>query len=68
MALVGQTLPVIIETANAYGTLTGRTQWDAPEIDNQVLVTGHAIPGEIVDVTITGATPYDLKGKVAPLS
>jgi ribosomal protein S12 methylthiotransferase len=63
-ALVGQTLPVLIDTVNPYGTLLGRTQWDAPEVDNAVLVTGHATPGDIVTVQITQATPYDLKGKV----
>lgn len=64
MALVGQVLPVLVETQERFGTLTGRTQWDAPEIDNTVMVKGHAIPGEIVQVRITGATPYDLKGSV----
>jgi ribosomal protein S12 methylthiotransferase len=64
MALVGQVLPVLIETQERFGTLVGRTQWDAPEIDNTVQVKGQAIPGEIVPVRITGATPYDLKGAV----
>jgi ribosomal protein S12 methylthiotransferase len=63
-ALVGQTLPVLIETMERFGTLTGRTQWDAPEIDNTVMVKGQAVPGEIVPVRITSATPYDLKGTV----
>lgn len=63
-ALVGQVLPVLIDTETQYGTLSGRTQWDAPEIDNSVLVKGHAVPGEIVSVRITGATPYDLKGVI----
>jgi ribosomal protein S12 methylthiotransferase len=64
MAMVGDVLPVLIETQERFGALTGRTQWDAPEIDNTVQVKGNAIPGEIVPVRITGATPYDLKGTV----
>lgn len=64
MAMVGDVVPVLIETQEKFGSLTGRTQWDAPEIDNTVQVKGHAIPGEIVPVKITGATPYDLKGNV----
>lgn len=68
LALVGQTLPVLVETVNAFGAATGRTQWDAPEVDNSVLIKASPqqplIPGEIVDIQITGATPYDLKGSL----
>lgn len=67
-ALVGHTLPVLIDTQNAYGQLTGRTPWDAPEVDNSVLLkdTAHtgAAPGDLVQTRITGAGPYDLKGVV----
>lgn len=62
-ALVGAMLPVLVDTADPNrNTFEGRTQWDAPEIDNRVLGKGPAVPGEIVDVEITAATPYDLKG------
>jgi ribosomal protein S12 methylthiotransferase len=66
-ALIGQTLPVIIDEQRPSGLLVGRTQWDAPEIDNAVLVkaTRTVVPGEIVPVLIQQATPYDLKGCVA---
>ncbi len=64
-AMVGQTVDVLVDMANAYGTLIGRTQWDAPEIDNSVQFKGQALPGEIVPVTITHCTPYDLKGIIA---
>lgn len=64
-AMVGQTVDVLVDMANAYGTLIGRTQWDAPEIDNSVQFKGQALPGEIVPVTITQCTPYDLKGIIA---
>lgn len=62
--MIGQTVDVLIDMVNSYGTLLGRTQWDAPEIDNTVQVKGQAVPGEIVSVKITHVTPYDLKGIV----
>ena len=62
--MIGQTVDVLIDMVNQYGTLIGRTQWDAPEVDNTVQVKGQAIPGEIVKVKITHVTPYDLKGIV----
>jgi ribosomal protein S12 methylthiotransferase len=62
--MIGQTVDVLIDMVNQYGTLVGRTQWDAPEIDNTVQVKGQAVPGEIVKVKITHVTPYDLKGIV----
>jgi ribosomal protein S12 methylthiotransferase len=69
--LVGQVLPVIIDELRPSGLAVGRTQWDAPEVDNQVLVSpvaGQAppVPGEIVPVKVSGVTPYDLKGQVVP--
>lgn len=68
-ALIGQTLPVLIDEIRPSGLMVGRTQWDAPEIDNLVLVdapTQRAVyPGEIVPVTVQRVTPYDLKGQVA---
>jgi len=64
-ALIGQTIPVLIDHVNEYGVATGRTQWDAPEIDNTVQVKGPTTPGEIINVDITHVTPYDLKGVVS---
>ncbi|HEY9746351.1 MAG TPA: 30S ribosomal protein S12 methylthiotransferase RimO [Oculatellaceae cyanobacterium] len=64
-ALIGQTVDVLVDMVNQYGTAIGRTQWDAPEIDNTVQVKGQVLPGEIVPVQITHVTPYDLKGVVA---
>jgi ribosomal protein S12 methylthiotransferase len=61
--MTGQTVEVLIDTVNSYGTLIGRTQWDAPEVDNTVQVKGSGLPGEIIPVRITGVTPYDLKGQ-----
>ncbi|MBY0450107.1 MAG: 30S ribosomal protein S12 methylthiotransferase RimO [Cyanobacteria bacterium] len=67
-SLVGQVLPVLVETIHAFGSIEGRTQWDAPEVDNSVIIKGsdaaQVLPGEIVLVEITSATPYDLKGRI----
>lgn len=64
-AMIGQTVDVLIDMVNQFGTAIGRTQWDAPEIDNTVQVKGPVIPGEIVPVRVTHVTPYDLKGVTA---
>ncbi len=43
----------------------GRTQWDAPEIDNSVwLENSNLIPGRFYPVRITRTYEYDLYGKV----
>jgi ribosomal protein S12 methylthiotransferase len=67
--LIGQTVNVIVDEINAYGQATARTQWDAPEVDNSVLVkVGEGqtlLPGEILPVRITHAGPYDVKAVLA---
>ena len=61
---VGQTLRVIIDREEeAY--YIGRTEWDSPEVDPEVLVTKEkplAI-GEFTQVHITQALPFELMGK-----
>jgi len=57
--LVGKDMTVLMETA-AYG----RTYRDAPEIDCLVHVDGSHRPGSFVNARITGASAYDLSGKV----
>ena len=56
------------------GFLVGRTEYDSPEVDNEVLVadnpaghrSGHkaVTPGNFVDVRITDATEHDLMGEL----
>ncbi|MGY6709805.1 MAG: 30S ribosomal protein S12 methylthiotransferase RimO [Rhizobiaceae bacterium] len=63
---VGKRLPVIIDTAN--GTeATGRTKYDAPEIDGTVRVTSRRPlrVGDVVTVKIEGSDAYDLSGIAA---
>lgn len=60
---VGKTLPVIIDEPGAT-VATGRTKYDAPEIDGAVYVASrHPLKaGEIVNVKIESSDEYDLHG------
>jgi ribosomal protein S12 methylthiotransferase len=48
------------------GSFVGRTEWDAPEIDNELFIPGTAkvTIGDFVNVKITDATEYDLYGEI----
>ena len=61
---IGKTLEVLVEEVFDDGSYSGRTVYDAPEIDDGVLFTGPVglQPGEFVYVTITDAFDYDLSG------
>ncbi|MCR4668693.1 MAG: 30S ribosomal protein S12 methylthiotransferase RimO [Clostridia bacterium] len=64
-ALIGKTLDVIVDAYQEDGTYSGRTRYDAPEIDNGVIFTSEAPlrPGDIVPVLIEDAFDYDLTGR-----
>ena len=64
---IGKEIDVLIESYDDRKNLyCGRSQWDAPQIDNQVYVQdsedGLVIMGDIVRVKIESAGPYDLYG------
>lgn len=63
---VGQVLEVLVEGRDEDGSYYGRTEYDAPEIDNAVLFTSdrdrQLQPGEFVRVRIEDAFDYDLVG------
>ena len=63
--LVGRTLEVLVEEQDEEGAYIGRTQFDAPEIDNSVIFTTDRDhnAGDFVKVEITDAFDYDLAGK-----
>jgi ribosomal protein S12 methylthiotransferase len=66
-ALVGSRAAVLVERAGeAPGILwEGRTQGQAPEVDGAAFLTsGEARPGEMINMQITDAGPYDLYGKI----
>lgn len=62
---VGKTLPVIIDEPGAT-VATGRTKYDAPEIDGAVYVASRQPlkAGEIVNVKVESSDEYDLHGTV----
>jgi ribosomal protein S12 methylthiotransferase len=63
-ALVGARERVLIEEVGRDGTAMGRTRGQAPEVDGVTFVTGAGLrEGEFVDVTVTGASHYDLEVK-----
>jgi len=62
---IGKILEVIVERKDDDGSYVGRTQYDAPEIDNSVIFLSERelTAGMIVKVKIEDAFDYDLTGK-----
>jgi len=60
-SLIGKTMTVLID-AHDDEHYFGRTEWDAPEVDQEVLVRSERalFPGHFVATTITDAAEYDL--------
>ncbi len=65
LSKVGSTLNVLIDGKDENGNYFGRTQHDAPDVDNGVLVdsVGELEIGSFANVKITGASEYDLIGE-----
>ena len=65
-ARIGQTYTVVIDRREGAHYI-GRTEYDSPEVDNEVLVrSGERLePGQYVPVTITDSAEFDLFGEVA---
>lgn len=61
---IGKTLRVLVEEQDEDGSYVGRTEFDAPEIDNSVLFTSQnkLKAGDFVNVLIEDAFDYDLVG------
>jgi ribosomal protein S12 methylthiotransferase len=65
-ARIGQTLKVIIDRKEG-GSFIGRTEFDSPEVDNEITIDGsenYLRIGDFVNVKVTDATEFDLTGKV----
>ncbi len=63
---LGQVFKVLIDRREG-GHFAGRTEYDSPEIDNEVLVRPASTPlkpGQFCEVRITGADDFDLQGEV----
>ena len=66
-AMINKEVPVLIEGVSSETDLLlcGRTIRMAPDVDTQVLINkGNGVPGEIQNVLITEAHPYDLVGEI----
>ncbi|MEP6795228.1 MAG: 30S ribosomal protein S12 methylthiotransferase RimO [Saprospiraceae bacterium] len=63
-SLVGRELKILIDRKEG-GQYVGRTEYDSPEVDNEVWIESaerKLKPGEFVVAKITGASDYDLTG------
>jgi ribosomal protein S12 methylthiotransferase len=65
-ARIGKTYPVLIDRKES-GNYIGRTEFDSPEVDNEVIIASenYLRLGDFVPVTIHGASEFDLTGTVA---
>ena len=62
---VGQTVKTLIDR-NEGGVYIGRTEWDSPEVDNEVIIREEDLKvGEFYPITLTDAMEYDLVGELA---
>ena len=63
---IGKILKVLIDREEG-GYWVGRSQYDSPEVDNEVLIPAdeEARLGRFYDVLIEDATDFDLMGKFA---
>lgn len=63
-ALVGKTLPVLVETENKNHMLEGRLQYDAPEIDRIVVMKGSGLTGSFVEAKLKGFKDFTLYAEI----
>lgn len=66
---VGRTFKVLIDKKEG-NYLTGRTEYDSPEVDNEVLIDtriSYATPGIFVQVKIDRAEDFDLYGQIVKI-
>ena len=63
---IGNTYKVLIDKKEG-GYFAGRTEYDSPEVDNEVLINAsfdYAAPGTFVNVMIDSAEDFDLYGHI----
>lgn len=61
---IGETLKVIIDRKEG-GHYIGRTEFDSPEVDNEVIISSsgeYLRTGDFADIKISSATEFDLTG------
>lgn len=64
-AKIGKMYKVLVDRKEG-GNFIGRTEFDSPEVDNEVLIDGkeYLRIGDFVNVKVTAATEFDLTGDV----
>jgi len=63
---IGKTFKVLVDRKEG-GTFIGRTEFDSPEVDNEVLMESpetYLRIGDFVNVKVSSATEFDLTGEV----
>lgn len=63
---IGQTLKVIVDRKEG-GNYIGRTEFDSPEVDNEVIIEANDTYlriGDFVNINVTDASEFDLTGKL----
>jgi ribosomal protein S12 methylthiotransferase len=67
-AKVGKTFRVLVDRTEG-GNFIGRTEFDSPEVDNEVIIesTEYLRMGDFVHARITSATEFDLHATVLPV-
>lgn len=63
---IGKTLKVLVDRKEA-GNFVGRSEFDSPEVDNEVIIhaeTEYLRIGDFAQVKVSGATEFDLTGAV----
>lgn len=66
---VGKTYKVLLDKKEGH-YLTGRTEFDSPEVDNEVLIDArisYSTPGNFVQVKIDRAEDFDLYGQIVKI-
>lgn len=62
--LLAQELEVVADEPLSSDMVLARTQQDAPEIDNSVLLNHKAVPGTFYRIKVTDVDVYDLQGEI----
>lgn len=61
--MIGKQVRVLIDRIED-GNSIGRTQWDSPEVDPEVIIENfEGTPGNMIEVEITDAAPFELYAK-----
>ena len=60
-AMIGKRVSVLVDTVDNVNSFSlGRTEKDAPDIDNMVMINSRLEPGAFINVTVKKAQEYDI--------